>query len=302
MDEDCTKKKKKNELQAAGWEVIYCSLALILVAFFAMLVSYSKVEGNQMINFLRGFGGASETGRTSSVSQSSPVLNAYDSGVRGSGKPDSMAQRDISDPADDAAMPGADEVKNIAAATTGGKHAIEDERILRALESLYGVNEKKIALSMDYLAAYFERMGLRDEVDITKTRDGFKATITSGILFPSGSATISEKVHQSLDKIITLVNAVPYMVRIEGHTDNVPIHTETYPSNWELSTARAVNVLRYFLDKGGVSPARIAAVGFGEYHPIAANATPEERKKNRRVDFYFEFVDTTESLSQRGMN
>ena len=74
------------------------------------------------------------------------------------------------------------------------------------------------------------------------------------------------------------------MISIEGHTDNLPIHSERYPSNWELSTSRAVNVLRYFIEKGGISQKRISAVGMGEFQPIAENDTPENRAKNRRVE------------------
>lgn len=300
MDDNCTKKKQKDELQVAGWEVIYCSLALILVAFFAMLVSYSKVEGNQMINFLRGFGGAAETGSTSIGSPSpAELVNVYTSGTRGSGDSKDMARRSVPNLSDDddAAMPGTAESKDVANIHAGGKRVIGDEEILQSLETLQGSSEKKVKLSMNYLTMYFEKMGLSGEVDITKTRNGFKTTITSGILFPSGSANINKKAYSPLDGIIKLVKVVPYTVRIEGHTDSMPIHTDAYPSNWELSTARAVNVLRYFLDTGKLSSRRIAAVGFGEYHPIATNATPEGRGKNRRVDFYFEFVDKRESLS-----
>lgn len=256
-----------------------------------------------MINFLRGFGGASETGRMT-VSNQPPngFVNVYNGGTRGSGDSGTMARRTIPDLSDDedAAMPGTEKMKDLANIHTGGKRVIGDEKILQTLENLKGSGEKKVKLSMDYLTMYFEKAGLSGEVDVEKTRNGFKATITSGILFHSGTATIGKKAYTCLDGIIKLVKAVPYMIRIEGHTDNLPIHTDAYPSNWELSTARAVNVLRYFLDKGKIAPVRIAAVGFGEYHPIATNATPEGRSKNRRVDFYFEFIDQQENLSLRG--
>jgi chemotaxis protein MotB len=75
------------------------------------------------------------------------------------------------------------------------------------------------------------------------------------------------------------------MIKIEGHTDNVPISTFRYPSNWELSVSRAVNTLRYILDTGLVEKEKISAVGYSEYHPVDTNDTIEGRASNRRVDF-----------------
>ncbi|MGD8334598.1 MAG: OmpA family protein, partial [Desulfobacterales bacterium] len=78
-----------------------------------------------------------------------------------------------------------------------------------------------------------------------------------------------------------------YLVRIEGHTDNVPIRTFLFPSNWELSTARAVNVLRYFIEHHQIDSQRLSAEGFGEFQPLVANDTAENRNKNRRVEVIF---------------
>jgi chemotaxis protein MotB len=77
---------------------------------------------------------------------------------------------------------------------------------------------------------------------------------------------------------------MPYPIRVEGHTDNVPIYTKRFPSNWELSTVRAVNVLKYFADAGGIDPRRLSAVGYGESKPLVANISPQSRAKNRRVE------------------
>jgi chemotaxis protein MotB len=77
---------------------------------------------------------------------------------------------------------------------------------------------------------------------------------------------------------------MPYPIRVEGHTDNVPIHTKRFPSNWELSTIRAVNVLKYFANEGRIDPRRLSAVGYGESKPLVANNSPRDRAKNRRVE------------------
>jgi len=76
-------------------------------------------------------------------------------------------------------------------------------------------------------------------------------------------------------------------IRIEGHTDDLPIHNSVFPSNWELSSARAISVLRYFIQKG-IEPQRLAAVGYGEYHPLVPNTSPENRARNRRVEIYIQ--------------
>ena len=106
-------------------------------------------------------------------------------------------------------------------------------------------------------------------------------------LFDVGVAEISPKAVALLKKVGAIIADSPYEVRVEGHTDDVPIKTFRYPSNWELSTARAVNVLRYFVDTCGISSRRISAEGFGEYHPIASNDNAANRAQNRRVEIIF---------------
>ena len=106
-------------------------------------------------------------------------------------------------------------------------------------------------------------------------------------LFDLGSADISDEALPLLQKVGAIISKTDYLIRIEGHTDDLPIHTERYPSNWELSTARAVNVLRYFIKNHNIDPRRLAAEGFSEFHPLVANETPENRGKNRRVEIIF---------------
>ena len=87
-----------------------------------------------------------------------------------------------------------------------------------------------------------------------------------------------------MDKVAAVIQNIRNPVRIEGHTDNVPIATRRFPSNWELSTARAVQVLKYFIAAGEIDPSRLSAVGYGEAKPVLPNNTPENRTKNRRVE------------------
>jgi len=130
-----------------------------------------------------------------------------------------------------------------------------------------------------------------------KSREGIEVTFTDGkvvlrladtILFDLGVAEISKDALPLLNRIGSIISKTPYHIKIEGHTDNLPIHTGKYPSNWELSTARAVSVLRYFIDKDMVSADRVSAVGFGEYRPRFANDSDAHRAKNRRVEIVIE--------------
>lgn len=103
------------------------------------------------------------------------------------------------------------------------------------------------------------------------------------ILFPPGSAEIKPETYPILDKLYEILKDLPNPVEVEGHTDSIPISTEKFPSNWELSTARASSIVRYFIAKG-INPERLKASGYADTKPIASNATPKGRAQNRRVE------------------
>lgn len=124
-------------------------------------------------------------------------------------------------------------------------------------------------------------------IEVRRTPKGVTMTLSEKMLFTSGSATLSASSHPLLRKIASVIEAVGVPVEIEGHTDDVPIQTEAFPSNWELSTARAVNVLRFLIEKQQVELHTISAVGLSRFHPVAPNTTDENRNKNRRVEIIF---------------
>jgi chemotaxis protein MotB len=115
-------------------------------------------------------------------------------------------------------------------------------------------------------------------------RDGLVISLREAGFYDSGSAVPHPQSKATLDRIAATLTATPYDLRIEGHTDNVPIHTAQFDSNWELSTARATQLARSFIVDHGFAPARLSAAGFAEYHPVAANDQAEGRSQNRRVD------------------
>jgi chemotaxis protein MotB len=121
-------------------------------------------------------------------------------------------------------------------------------------------------------------------IQVTHTHQGTRLSFEDQVLFDFGRAAISPTGFIFLDKIADVLKKVPYAVRVEGHTDNVPIQTRRFPSNWELSVARAVNVVKYFAEVSNIDPKRLSAVGYGQSRPVAANDRPSDRAKNRRVE------------------
>ncbi len=123
---------------------------------------------------------------------------------------------------------------------------------------------------------------------ITTRIDSEKGLIVSlkeKILFETGKSDLSPEAKAVLDKLYPLFLEIPNQIIVEGHTDNVPIQTVQFPSNWELSAARATQVIRYLIEEKNFPQVRIAATGYGEYHPLVSNETLEGRAENRRVDF-----------------
>lgn len=115
---------------------------------------------------------------------------------------------------------------------------------------------------------------------------GLVVTVLDRVLFDSGRAELKESSKATLDKVGEILDEKvgKNMVYVEGHTDNVPIHYSGWRSNWELSTARATEVIHYFIDQKGLDPRRLAAAGYGEFQPVSENDTADGRLKNRRVE------------------
>ena len=121
-------------------------------------------------------------------------------------------------------------------------------------------------------------------VSIHMGRDGLVISLREAGFFDSGSANPKPASIATLRQIASALGSTPYSLRIEGHTDNIPIHTTEFDSNWELSAARATHIAHLFLDLKAMPPERMSAAGYAEFHPVAGNDTPEGRAQNRRVD------------------
>jgi chemotaxis protein MotB len=195
------------------WQTIYCSLMLLLVVFFIMLIAYSSIDTDRM-----------------------KVLKSIQTHVQVTPAP---------------------------------------------------ANSQDMNQAMNSLQQLTMNSGLSNDFSIVKTEDGFKAIIPNPVLFASGDATLNEEVYAILDGISRIAKQNDLAVQVEGHTDNMPIGTDKFPSNWELSTMRAVNILRYMEKNSGLPSKRLVAIGFAEYRPAADNTTPEGRQKNRRIEIIF---------------
>lgn len=132
------------------------------------------------------------------------------------------------------------------------------------------------------------RQSLRSrDVTISQLKGRLTVSIIDRVMFDSGRAELKPEGQEMMRQLATVLQRVPdRQVMIVGHTDNVPIRhsRHLYPTNWELSTARATAAVRFLTDETGVDPARLSAAGYGEHHPIADNSTPEGRARNRRID------------------
>jgi chemotaxis protein MotB len=145
----------------------------------------------------------------------------------------------------------------------------------------------EVQSTYDELVGKLEQEIERGEVRISELKGKLTVNVVDKILFDSGKAALKPAGIKVLQQIGDILNsAVDKNIQVEGHTDNVPISgglAAKYPSNWELSTARATTVLHFLQDKVGVSGERLSAVGYGEYQPISSNATAEGRAENRRI-------------------
>jgi len=145
------------------------------------------------------------------------------------------------------------------------------------------------------IAQVVAEMGLEDTVTVKASSRGVLMQVQGQVFFAAGQATIKDASHPFLDEIARVIDASPYNVAIEGHTDDTPIHTARFPSNWELSTSRAISTLRYLVDKGDIDPRRLSSAGFADTRPLVPNDTVEHQRQNRRVEFVL-FKDERENF------
>jgi chemotaxis protein MotB len=165
----------------------------------------------------------------------------------------------------------------------GGHLIVEQDEILRKTgHGLLKLGDLRMVQRQ--VEERFSEMGNQDIIETEITERGLVIHIMEQALFAQGSAKLEPGAVDILDRIAEQLASLPNHIRIEGHTDDRPIETSIYPSNWELSTIRATQVVRYLVESYSIQPDRVSALGYGEFRPVRPNNSIENRAANRRVD------------------
>jgi chemotaxis protein MotB len=155
--------------------------------------------------------------------------------------------------------------------------------------------EKQSQSTYEQLMSQLQKEVSAGQVTISQYQDKLTVNVAEKIFFDSGSAALKPSGKEVLKKLGTVIKGLSdKVVRVEGHTDNVPIAKslrDTYPTNWELSAARAITVARFLQDSAGVPPEMLIASALGQYHPLVTNDTPANRQKNRRIEIALQNKD-----------
>lgn len=168
---------------------------------------------------------------------------------------------------------------------SGQKSEMGKEEILSRLDFVTK-SKKSESKMLSGIRNYIEQSNLSSTVSVVKTEKGISVRIMDSVLFGPGGADVLDSAKPILEKLAGIMKDSPYNVAVEGHTDDIPISTAKFPSNWELSTARATSVTKYFISIG-VKPDILSVSGYAQYHPVVPNITPENRARNRRVEVNF---------------
>jgi chemotaxis protein MotB len=144
--------------------------------------------------------------------------------------------------------------------------------------------KRNITSTKERVKRMIARMGLDGKITVRKDGRGLVISVQDTVFFKKGSADLNDKANEIVGTVGKMLETMPNSIRIEGHTDNIKIHNARYYSNWELSTARATNVLHSLIEQTHIAPERLAASGYAEFKPVASNKTELGRSFNRRVD------------------
>jgi len=251
---------RKKESQAVGaplWMSTYGDLVTNLLVFFVLLFSMSTVDQKTF----------SEV--AASLSYSLINLNEGDSILEGSAN--SVIVFDYT------------KFDSEEAQAKRKEKYIEDadEMVVDAEEKL---KNKEFNDAKSEIRNTIEEQGITDKVQVVEEKDFLLIRLDQEVFFDSGSAEIVPDGKAVLSSLAVSLRGIENEIMICGHTDNVPMTNKKYETNWELSTARATNVVRYLVETENLEPERFTAAGYGEYRPVGDNNTPEGRQKNRRIE------------------
>ena len=256
-------KRRKEELQKPSkeWMNTVADLMNLLLCFFVLLFSMSTVDAQKFEMIAASFSqtfsifsaGSTAIGDGVLISAGVSQLNELDKYINSTGK------------------------------------AAENDQISDRLDEMQQIMEQEMLRQSEQLAERIQEAlienQLQNEVAIDFTSQYVQLTLKGAILFDSGSASLKQEAMPTVEKVAMILERYTQnTIEIEGHTDNVPIHTNRFANNNELSSARALAMFDYLVENTSLQPAQIKHSGRGEYMPIADNSTPEGRAKNRRIE------------------
>jgi len=250
------RRKEQASEGAPEWMTTYSDLVTLLLTFFILLFSFSTINKQKFDEVAR------------SLSATFMKFDGGNSILSGSGN--SIITVNFVNPSDE--QKAQQKEKYIESA---------EEMVIDAQQQ---INDKKMDAAKEEIRQMIEAEGLDDKVQVVEEKDFILVRLDSEVFFESGSAEINPEGLEVLRSISETLRAIENAILISGHTDNVPISTGIYKSNWELSTARATNVVRYFVEELGLDPTKFTATGNGEFQPVGDNNTPEGRQRNRRIE------------------
>lgn len=256
MDDRLGQNQPQEEVEegAPAWMATFADMATLLLTFFVLLLSFANMDAQkfrEMLGSVKDAFGVQKQVFGQYRAQSDSMIS-------------SEVQRDI-----EAQMQAAQNAQGQAAGA--GAQSAADAMM-------------QMEQAMSIIEALFEN--LEGVAEVFMDENGITVRVNGGLMFASGSAELRPEAAPVMERVTALLGKYTFDLYILGHTDSVPIQTSRYPSNWELSAARATAALRYLVTRGAV-PTRLVAVGFADSRPIGPNDTPEGRDRNRRVEFLF---------------
>ncbi|SMF37705.1 chemotaxis protein MotB [Paenibacillus barengoltzii] len=261
-----SKKNKKHqdheEHADESWLLPYSDLMTLMLALFIVLYGMSTVDAMKFQEMSEAFKSVL-TGGTSVLDQNAMISN----------NKTSLSEIETPKSTQDGLMTKKNELKR------------QEQQNLEALKK--------------QLDTYIKENGLTDDLETKLNQSQLMITISDKALFASGEAVVKPEARQLAKAISNMLQQFPdYEVIVSGHTDNVPISTYEFPSNWDLSSVRALNFMKILLLNTNLDPKKFSAIGYGEYHPVASNDTAAGRAQNRRVEVSIirKYVDSTEQL------
>lgn len=239
------------------WLLTYSDLITLLVAFFVVMYASSQTDTKK---FQALAGAMQEAFNTGGGGGNNIVFTSPGTGVIEPPNPKGQSSK-------------LDEVT---------KERLAMERM--AEKSHAQTENKEFNQVASQINKYAKDEGIASSIKMNIDERGLVISIQDTVFFESGKADLQPSAREVLDKVAKIIYTLPNAIRIEGHTDNVPIKTSEYPDNWRLSTDRAITVLMYLQNNHGFKADRLSAAGYGEFHPKADNSTEAGRAQNRRVD------------------